>query len=172
MASTLNSNLMTNILASPQVFNSANKSGGKLRVEVDSFEVATTYTDGAGDKIRLCRVPADAVPVGLYLMSDDLDSGGTALAVDIGIEDVDGNVKDADAFASAATTLSGATAVWTDLLCEAGAVPLALLGKKMYEWAGDSDASEGSYDIVIAVTTAATTSAAGTLAFKFEWLDA
>ena len=55
------SNLITNIDATPPVKNDVSKSGGRMRIMGDAFEVASTDIDADGDIIRLARLPSNAV---------------------------------------------------------------------------------------------------------------
>ena len=171
---TKKSTVIANSELSPQVMNIAGTHGGRVRVLMDSFELATGDIDD-DDIILLDRIPTSAVITGLWIMNDDMDSGGTpTLATDVGVYDTDSSVtvKDRNAFTSAVTTLQAATATWTDLLAEAGATALAFIGGQLWEWAGDASKPDldTEYFIALTIETVAQTAVAGTLAYKIEYV--
>ena len=129
---------------------------------------------GASDVILLCKLPANAIITGIWLMSDDLDSGTTA-TTDVGLFEYSSEdslstpvAADDDCFASAITTLRAATTAWQDVLAEAGAAAVANIGKKAYEWAGDSQGDFNEY--IVGLTFDAAGDTAGTLAYKIEYV--
>lgn len=169
--STKKSTVITNNEATPQTLNTAGTHGGRVRIACDSFELATTDLD-ASDIILLDKLPANAVIVGLYLMSDDLDSNGTpTLAANVGLYESDGaTAADADCFASAITTLQSATTSWQDILAEAGTAAVANIGDPLWDVAGDSQGDFEEYYVALTLSAAAATAAAGTLAYKIEYV--
>lgn len=169
--STKYSDQVANNQSDPIVLNTP-QHGGRERVMIGSFELAATDLQ-SDDIIHLCKLPANAIITGLWIQNDDLDSHGTPTAAcDVGLYDNSTTpaVADVDAFASAITTLQAATATWTDILGEAGAVPKAKIGKKLYEWAGDSQGDFSEYWISMTFTASAATGAAGTLAYKVSYI--
>jgi len=172
----LNSTIVSNTLAKPQVFNTKGKIGGRVRIAHDNFELSTADIDSA-DTIVLCYLPSSCIPVNLFLTNDDLDSNGSpTLATNVGIYDVDptdgtlGSVADVDAFASAITQLQAAANL-TNILQEAAtAAQKALIGKRLWEWAGKSSDPGGMLAIVLTISTVAATAVAGTLAFQFGYV--
>ena len=80
---TKNSNLISNMVASPAVKLDRGFIAGKLRCHADVFEVATGDLDAA-DFIRLARMkPTDRI-MAIHIFMDDLDSGSPALTWDLG----------------------------------------------------------------------------------------
>ncbi len=77
-------------------------SAGGLCVNRAVYAVAAALV--LNDTIRMCKLPADHVPVDLLLSSTDLDTDGSpALVYDVGIEDTVGATDDADAFIDGST---------------------------------------------------------------------
>lgn len=56
--------------------------GGALKVAYGALELGTALS--ANDTLEFCKVPANAVIVGGWLMGDDLDTGTETLEIDIG----------------------------------------------------------------------------------------
>ena len=170
--STKKSTVIANSETTPQTLNFAGAHGGRVRVSIGSFELATTDLVDA-DIILFDELPANAVILSLEFMNDDLDTGGTeTLAPDIGLYEPDGStVADLDAFASATNLFENANAVWIDVLAEAGVVPVAKIGKRLFDWAGDSAGDFASYFLAwtLTGTGGAATAAAGTIAYKITW---
>ena len=170
--STLKSTVITNNEATPQVFNLAGNHSGRVRVAIGSFEVATG--DLVDDDIILFdELPANAVILSLEFMNDDLDVNATeTLAPDIGLYEPDGStVADVDAFASASVLFEDANVAWVDVLAEAGVVPVANIGKRLFDWAGDSSGDFASYFVAwtLSGSGGAATAQAGTIAYKITY---
>lgn len=164
---TLDSNLITNFEASPQVMNPVYKLHGRKRVAMDSFEVATTDLDAA-DIIHLCPIPTGAAVTSIKLASDDLDSNGTpTLAFDVGLYESDGTVVDIDYYATAITLGQAATAL-TEYMQEVRNIDD--IGQRVWEDGAQTADPGGFYYISLTVQTAAATAAAGTLAFIIEYV--
>lgn len=70
--------------------------------EDDGF-VTTTASPVAGDKIRICRIPAGSRVTEVYLANTDLDSG-TTVTFSLGHESEDGAVSAPAAFIAAGAT--------------------------------------------------------------------
>ena len=135
--------------------------GGKVIAIVGAFE--TLAADDAGSKYRICRLPANAVPIQIEINSDSI-AGFTE--VDLGIYDTleqGGAVKDIDAFQDG-VDMNGGYAIGSELN-GLSAIAIANLGKQIYELAGDSAPTpNGEYDLVL--TCVSEVSAAGTVAFR------
>ena len=159
------------------------KKTGDLKSAIDSRAVLTTDIDNADDNILICPLPSNCVPLDVLVRNTDLDSNGApALAVNIGLAysgiggtqsrtgKTSGTVIDADAFASAATTLQAATTSWTSVMLESGETTHAELGKELWEIGGLSADPGGYLYVLIDVSTAAATAAAGTLNVRVDYL--
>ena len=130
-----------------------------------NFEAAVADL-AAADIIRLTRLPTNARPISIRLTADDL---GGALEVDVGISDKDAVVKDVDAFA-AAYVIGTTKTVLTEVIDQADTDPQkALIGDRLWEWAGDSVDPNTEYDITLTVTTS-TTPAAGTIGYQILYV--
>lgn len=160
MAST-KSDQITNITATPPAMNRVAVDGGRLRVKTGTFETVAADFDADGDVLRLCRVPANAVIHQIWIANDDLDTG-TDSVVNVGLQDKDGNIKDEDVYATLLTQFQAATA-FTNVAFEARGINLA--GQRVYQDAGDSDESEGEYEICIYQTATVSGAAAGTVSY-------
>lgn len=167
----LNSALYTSQLATPITMSKNGKAdpGRVAKVVSGTVAVTTAYTSDAGDTIKLCRLPANAIVTSVAIVNDEIDDGSNTLAVNVGIYDLDGVAVDADAFASAVTTLTAATTSWTELRFESTVNGPESVGEELWELAGDSDDSDGAYAIVLTVTTAANSHADGDIGFKIEY---
>jgi len=164
---TKNSSIMTNTLAEPKGFNNVRRQGGVTRVVLDTFEVAVGDLDTA-DIINLVRLPGNALIKSIKIANDDLDTA-TGIVFDLGIQDVDGAVKDVNAFASAVTQFQGA-AGFTELANEARVIED--LVTPLFELAGDTElVHDAQYDIVITLSAGATTPVAGTISVDIEYVD-
>jgi hypothetical protein len=102
----VNTDLVTNFVAVPQVLNSASQLHGVKRVATGT--IALDAGDlSANDTVMLAPIPSNASITSIKLFNDDLDSG-TTLTTDVGIYTTAVAVVDADAYASAITDLRGA----------------------------------------------------------------
>lgn len=148
----------------------ADKVRSSIKLWEGSGAVATTSIDEIGDSITVLSLPSTANVKSLKLFNTDLDSNGTPLlAVNVGLargEGTDGTlgeVLDADAFASAITTLQAENLVGVEILHESGVVSLVENNDELWEIAGLSEDCGGHIDIVITATAAAATAAAGSI---------
>lgn len=173
-AGTVYASKVTNFRASPQVMNRPQSAGGVKRIWTDTIEAASTSFDDVGDVIVMAVLPSNASIKQITLWNDDLDTGGTAMAVDIGVYDKSVAVKDADAYASAITTLTGAnvTSAGTKVRFESAATDIAKINQMIWEDAGYTTDPGGYLYIAMTVTTAATTFAAGTISWEIEYVTA
>ena len=167
--STADSNLIANSDAVPPVMNDVNRQGGRVRTVNDAFELATTDIQ-TNDIVRLVRLPVNAHILSIQIANDDLDSNGTpTLVADVGLYDPsDDTAVDDDCFATAITQLQSATGWGTELVSEAD--DIADFGKTLWEVAGQTSDPGGEYDLCLTFDTGAATGAAGTLAFKVEYV--
>lgn len=178
-ASTVKSTYITNLVASPQTV-LPRTAKGRVHCDVDAVEVATTSIDEIGDVILLGLVPSNARVRRLILRNEDLDSHGTpTLAVDVGLyytgighsdsTKTMGTVVDADAFASAITTLQSANLAGTDVRVEAtDTIDECLM--EAWEAAGLSADCGGQLAVGLTVTAAAATAVAGKVVLEIEYV--
>lgn len=166
MAETVNSVEVENVEGKPQEFNRPENFGGRVRTLSGVVSVAITELEGAGDKIRLVRVPADFIIRKVRLGNDALDTG-SAMRVDIGLDDLDGNVKDIDVYVDNTAQLHTAAKL-TD---QVEARDHALLNNRVFEDAGDTEADhDAEYYIVAAIATPATGGALGNLSYSIDYV--
>lgn len=183
-ASTVKSTKVSNNDTAPRTVNASGKDGGLLKVSVDTAEAATTSLDETGDVILMCPVDSHTRVHSLKIYNDDLDTGGTSGAVDVGLYNgpeafttsagtlyAAYAVIDADAFASAITTLTAANTAGVDITHESLVSDLADVGEKVWEVAGLPEDPKRKFCIGITVTTAMTTPAAGSIALKVQHSD-
>ena len=140
--------------------------GGQVVAIAGNFE--TLAADDAGSKYRLCKVGADWVPLQIYINCDAL-SGATD--VDLGLYETlenGGDAKDADCFLDGGD-ISGGQAIGSEENCLA-TLGIDEIGDQCYEHAGDSDASEQMYDLVLTMNSEI--AAAGTIAIRALFLKA
>lgn len=144
---------------------------GVMRVAKATEAVATTEAELA-DIVLKVRIPSNASIASIMLFNDDLDSHSTpTLAADVGLyygSDPDvslalnkkkGDVADADAYASAITTLQAANTTGVEVMFEAR--DINKVANKVWQDAGLSADPQCFFDIGLTVTTAAATAAAG-----------
>jgi len=161
---TVNSDLITNIVASPTVKNDVGVSGGRLRIQAGTIALGTGDIDD-NDIIRLCRLPIKARIFGIYFLNGDLDTGGTGLTFNIGLYQTDGTVIDEDCYALDAAQLQGAvTTLMTNHAFEQR--DINAIEQVLWEDAGLSAVpSYGEVDLCITISAVATTAAAEQLTF-------
>lgn len=163
----------------PRVVNASGKDGGLLKVSVDTIEAATTSTDEAADVILMLPLDSHTRVHSLKLHNDDLDTGGTAGAVDVGLYNgPDAFVTSAgtayaayavinvDAFASAITNLTAANLPGVEVAHESGDGDIADAGEQLWAVAGLPEDPKRKFCVGLTVTTAMTTPAAGTITLK------
>ena len=158
---TVNSTLVSNFEALPQVANNAHELGGVKRVAQGTLEI-TSSSDS--DVIMLAPLPTNASITSLQLASDDLDSG-TALIWDIGLYDDEGTAVDADVYADGTTVFRAATA-FTEFRHTTADINTA--GEQLWEDGGSSSDPGGVYYVAVFVEAAGASD--GTLSFKIEYV--
>ncbi len=130
--SNANSDLVTNFVAVPQVLSSAQQLHGVKRVAAGTIALAVADL-GANDTVMLAPIPSNASITSIKIFNDDLDSGTTNTA-DVGIYKQDLSVVDADAYASAITTLRSANTTGVEVAFEAR--DINKMGQKVWQDAG------------------------------------
>ena len=155
---TLNTDLVANHLASPQVLNDAAELHGVLRVACGTAELAAgDSTDD--DVVLLAPISSKATISQLFVGSDTF---GGSCTFNVGVHNYDGTVADEDCFATAVAD----AAAMTDVRFEAANIDTA--SKKMWELAGDSSDPGGNY--YVAATMAAAGGTAGTMSWNIHYI--
>jgi hypothetical protein len=160
----VNTDLVTNFVAVPQVLNSASQLHGVKRVATGT--IALDAGDlSANDTVMLAPIPSNASITSIKLFNDDLDSG-TTLTTDVGIYTTAVAVVDADAYASAITDLRGAVTVGTEVAFEARNINK--MGQKVWQDAGLTSDPALTYFVGIGFPAAGDTG--GDLSFVIEYV--
>jgi hypothetical protein len=167
---TSNSDLITNIVASPTVANDVGVDGGRVRVKMGTISLGTGDIDAA-DIIRLARFKIKDRIFAIYLLWDVLDAGGNTLAMSIGLYQTNGTLIDVDSYASAIVGFNAAvTTVMTNQAFEARNINA--IEQRIWEDAGlTSVPSYGEVDLCLTVTAAAATAQAGDLTFIIHYTE-
>jgi hypothetical protein len=162
----VNTTLVTNFEASPQVMNPAYQMHGVKRVMQGTIALASGDLS-ASDTVMLAPIPTNASVISIKLFNDDLDSGSTNTC-DVGLWTADGEVTavDDDCYASAITDLRAAVTTGTEVAFEARNVNL--MGQRVWEDAGQSSDPGGYYNIGLIFDAAGDT--AGDLSFMIEYV--
>ena len=160
----VNTDLVTNFVAVPQVLNSASQLHGVKRVATGTIALAAGDLSG-DDTVMLAPIPSNASITSIKLFNDDLDSGTTNTA-DVGIYNTDLSVVDADAYASAITDLRGAVTVGTEVAFEARNINK--MGQKVWQDAGLTSDPALTYFVGISFPAAGDTG--GDLSFVIEYV--
>ena len=161
----VNTDLVTNFVAVPQVLNSASQLHGVKRVATGTIALAAGDLS-ANDTVMLAPIPSNASITSIKLFNDDLDSGTTNTA-DVGLYNTDLSVVDADAYASAITDLRGAVKTGTEVAFEAR--DINKMGQKVWQDAGLTSDPALTYFVGIGFPAAGDT--AGDLSFVIEYVD-
>lgn len=160
----VNTDLVTNFVAVPQVLNSASQLHGVKRVATGTIALAAGDLS-ANDTVMLAPIPSNASITSIKLFNDDLDSGTTNTA-DVGLYNTDLSVVDADAYASAITDLRGAVTVGTEVAFEARNINK--MGQKVWQDAGLTSDPALTYFVGIGFPAAG--DQAGDLSFIIEYV--
>ena len=160
----VNTDLVTNFVAVPQVLNSASQLHGVKRVATGTIALAAGDLSG-DDTVMLAPIPSNASITSIKLFNDDLDSGTTNTA-DVGLYNTDLYVVDADAYASAITDLRGAVTVGTEVAFEARNINK--MGQKVWQDAGLTSDPALTYFVGIGFPAAG--DQAGDLSFVIEYV--
>lgn len=160
----VNTDLVTNFVAVPQVLNSASQLHGVKRVATGTIALAAGDLS-AEDTVMLAPIPSNASITSIKLFNDDLDSGTTNTA-DVGIYNTDLSVVDADAYASAITDLRGAVKTGTEVAFEAR--DINKMGQKVWQDAGLTSDPALTYFVGIGFPAAG--DQAGDLSFVIEYV--
>jgi hypothetical protein len=160
----VNTDLVTNFVAVPQVLNSASQLHGVKRVATGT--IALDAGDlSANDTVMLAPIPSNASITSIKLFNDDLDSG-TTLTTDVGIYTTAVAVVDADAYASAITDLRGVVTEGKEVAFEARNINK--MGQKVWQDAGLTSDPALTYFVGISFPAAGDTG--GDLSFVIEYV--
>lgn len=166
MAST-DSTLISNLATDPVTLNDMGLISGKTRVAHGTVAVADGDFDADGDYIRLARIPATARITSIKLYNDDMDTG-TDSVFNVGLYKTDGTVADEDCFATLLTTFQAANTAGVEARFDAD---ITNIDDRLYTLAGDSDDSEGYYDVVLTQTaTVSNDNGGGDVTFVIEYV--
>ena len=154
---TLNTDLVANSLASPQVLNDAAELHGVLRTACGTAELlAGDSTDN--DVVLLAPISSKATIHSLKIGSDTL---GGSCTFNVGVHNYDGTVADEDCFATAVAD----DAAMADVRHEVATINT--VGQKLWEIAGLSSDPGGL--LYISITFSATGGTAGTLSWNINY---
>ena len=159
----VNTDLVTNFVAVPQVLNSAQQLHGVKRVAQGTIALAAGDLS-ATDTVMLAPIPSNASITSIKLFNDDLDSS-TVITADVGLYKQDLSVVDADAYASAITSLRAAVTTGTEVAFEARNINK--MGQKVWQDAGLTSDPALTYFVGIGFPAAG--DQAGDLSFIIEY---
>ena len=159
----VNTDLVTNFVAIPQVLNSAQQLHGVKRVAQGTIALAAGDLS-ANDTVMLAPIPSNASITSIKLFNDDLDSS-TVITADVGLYKQDLSVVDADAYASAITDLRAAVKTGTEVAFEAR--DINKMGQKVWQDAGLS--SDPALTYFVGIVFPAAGDQAGDLSFIIEY---
>jgi hypothetical protein len=161
----VNTDLVANFVAVPQVLNPAQELHGVKRIAQGSIALVAGDLS-ANDTVMLAPIPSNASISSIKLVNDDLDSGSTITA-DVGLYNTDLSVVDADAYASAITALRAAVAApGTEVAFEAR--DHNKTGQKVWQDAGLS-VDPGALTYFVGINFPAAGDTSGDLSFIIEY---
>ena len=159
----VNTDIVTNIVATPSVKNDSQQLHGVKRIAQGTIALAAGDLS-ASDTVMLAPVPTNASISSIKLFNDDLDSG-TTMTTDVGLYTTAIVAVDDDAYASAITDLRGAVTTGTEVAFEAR--DINKMGQKVWQDAGQSSDPGGYYYVGLLFDAAGGT--AGDLSFVIEY---
>ena len=160
----VNTSLVANFVAVPQVLNPAQELHGVKRIAQGTIALAAGDLS-ASDTVMLAPIPSNASISSIKIFNDDLDSA-TTITADVGLYTTALAVVDADAYASAITDLRAPVAApGTEVAFEARNINK--MGQKVWQDAGLSSDPGTVYFVGISFPAAGDT--AGDLSFTIEY---
>tara|TARA_B100000787_G_scaffold147159_1_gene118019 strand:- start:8 stop:487 length:480 start_codon:yes stop_codon:yes gene_type:complete len=154
---TRNTDLVANLLASPQILNDAAELNGVLRVAAGTVELlAGDSTDD--DVVLLAPIPSKASISSIKVGSDGL---GGSCTFNVGVHNYDGTVADEDAFATAVADGAAMAEVRHE------EATINTVGQKLWQLA-DLDKDPGGF-LYMSITFAATGGTVGTLSWDITY---
>lgn len=161
--------------------------GSKVFKAIIAMELGTDDLVTGGAVIPLCELPAEAIVTSIKALNDDLDSGGPALVVDIGIwkttkakslDDILANEADAevlagDIYVDGMTALQAAVTTMTEYLgAGTNAVDINDRFSTVRVLAGVTIGEDPfKYFLGLKTTVNAGTPAGGGILFEVEWVQ-
>lgn len=176
-ATTVQNVRVSGLIADPQTIIGRGMHASDVKVIKVSQLVATTSIDETADVVVFTELPWNALVHRITIFNDDLDSHGTpTLAVDVGLFKMTKagtiTVLDADAYASAITTLQAANTLGVNVCFESTVkdIDVTDLNKRVFEDAGlTAEPTDGFCLLGMTVTTVAATAAAGDVMIIVEY---
>jgi len=159
----VNTDIVTNFVAVPQVKNSSQQLHGVKRIAQGTIALAAGDLS-AGDTVMLTPVPTNASISSIILFNDDLDSG-TTNTVDVGLYSTAIAAVDDDAYAAASQVLRTASTTGNEMAFLARNINKC--GQKVWQDAGQSSDPGGYYYVALTFDAAGDT--AGDLSFVIEY---
>ena len=154
---TRNTDLVANLLASPQILNDAAELNGVLRVAAGTVELlAGDSTDD--DVVLLAPIPSKASISSIKVGSDGL---GGSCTFNVGVHNYDGTVADEDAFATAVADGAAMAEVRHE------EATINTVGQKLWQLA-DLDKDPGGF-LYMSITFSVTGGTAGTLSWDVTY---
>jgi hypothetical protein len=151
-------------VADGKLGNAANVMPGRLMGFAETFEVAAADDDGS--IYKLAKLGANLIPFQLKLNCDAIAG---AVSYDLGLYTEEGDAKDQDCFVAALDIHAGA-AIGTEVECLAAIGVENIGSKKVYEYAGDTEATKQEA-YVLAITANTVGTAAGTISVRGLFLQ-
>lgn len=176
-ASTVQNARVSGLIAEPQTIIGRGRHASIANVIKVSQLVATTSIDEIGDIVLFTELPWNAFVHRITIFNDDLDSNGTPLlAVDVGLYKMTKGgtvtVLDADAYASAITTLQASNLTGVNIAYESTVkdIDATDLDKRVIEDAGlTAEPADGFAILGMTVTAVAATAVAGDVMIIVEY---
>ena len=179
-ASTVNSNNIANIVASP--ISALDRKRGKVKTIIDKKAVvAATSTNEAGDTILFGPIPSNAVILDVLVRCDDLDAHACpTLEGDFGLvySGIGGNQAkngnsvgtaiDLNLFADASAVLQAAVTSWTSVQC--ADMDIVKGDQEAWEAAGLAADPGGILYLSFTVGTGAATGADGDVVVRIDYI--
>lgn len=170
------SSQVTALETQPIVRPAPSENRGNVRLRRGKLSVTTAMTDDVGDVLQMVRMGSRDVPLSIKVWNTDLDSNGApTIAVDVGIyqpkPDGTATVLDADAFASAITTLNAAADATEIMHEDKTANPITDRGQAMWELAGLTADDGKPKDIAFTLTAVAATGVTGTIVVEVLFIE-
>lgn len=164
MANT-NSSIISGV-ADPASMANVGISGGRMRVAADTFEIAANPT--AEDTLTLCRLPSGARIYSIKLFCDDMDTGGTELAIDLGLVETDGTGGDPDCLVDGATDLlTAAQTGGIEVRFDHTTFGVESINKQVFELAGKTADDGKQMDLLLTFKVDANTFPGGGASLSF-----
>jgi hypothetical protein len=160
----VNTTLVSNFEALPQIANNAHELHGVKRVAQGTIALDVSANFQSGDVVFLAPIPTNASITSIQIANDDLDSGST-VTFDVGLYDSEDVAVDADCYVDGSTAFRAA-AGFTEY--RFSALDINTAGQQIWEDAGASANPGGFY--YLAITAAANADTDGDVSFIVEYV--